>query len=91
MALTQFKPTTPGRRGLILVDRSDLHKGKPEKSLIEGLRKKGGRNNNGRITARRRGGGPCRGHAAFCCAARLGCFDVERQIIKKHSPSEWER
>ncbi|HAD87388.1 MAG TPA: 50S ribosomal protein L2 [Rhodospirillaceae bacterium] len=57
MALTQFKPTTPGRRGLILVDRSDLHKGKPEKSLIEGLRKKGGRNNNGRITARRRGGG----------------------------------
>ena len=60
MALTQFKPTTPGRRGLILVDRSDLHKGKPEKSLIEGLRKKGGRNNNGRITARRRGGGHLR-------------------------------
>ena len=57
MALTQFKPTTPGRRGLILVDRSDLYKGKPEKSLTEGLRKKGGRNNNGRITARRRGGG----------------------------------
>ncbi|MEK9673834.1 MAG: 50S ribosomal protein L2 [Rhodospirillaceae bacterium] len=57
MALTQYKPTTPGRRGLILVDRSDLHKGEPEKALTEGLRKKGGRNNTGRITARRRGGG----------------------------------
>jgi large subunit ribosomal protein L2 len=57
MALKHFNPTTPGRRGLVLVDRSDLWKGKPEKSLTEGLRKKGGRNNTGRITARRRGGG----------------------------------
>ncbi|HER26957.1 MAG TPA: 50S ribosomal protein L2, partial [Rhodospirillales bacterium] len=57
MALKHFKPTTPGRRGLVLVDRSDLWKGKPEKALTEGLRKKGGRNNTGRITARRRGGG----------------------------------
>ncbi len=57
MALKQYKPTTPGRRGLILVDRSGLWKGKPEKSLTEGLRMKGGRNNTGRITARRRGGG----------------------------------
>ena len=57
MALKQYKPTTPGRRGLILVDRSILWKGKPERSLTEGLRKKGGRNNTGRITARRRGGG----------------------------------
>ena len=57
MALKQYKPTTPGRRGLVLVDRSALWKGKPEKSLTFGLRKKGGRNNTGRITARRRGGG----------------------------------
>jgi len=57
MALKQFKPTTPGRRGLVLVDRAGLWKGKPEKTLTEGLRKKGGRNNTGRITARRRGGG----------------------------------
>ena len=57
MALTQYKPTTPGRRGLILVDRSELHSGKPEKTLTEGLRKQGGRNNTGRLTARRRGGG----------------------------------
>ena len=57
MALKQFKPTTPGQRGLVLIDRSELWKGDPIKSLTEGLTKKGGRNNNGRITARRRGGG----------------------------------
>ena len=57
MALKQYKPTTPGRRGVVLVDRSALWKGKPEKSLTEGLRGTGGRNNAGRITARRRGGG----------------------------------
>ena len=57
MALKTFNPTTPGRRGLVLVDRSGLWKGKPERSLTEGLKNKGGRNNNGRITARRRGGG----------------------------------
>ncbi|MGJ3231171.1 MAG: 50S ribosomal protein L2 [Oceanicaulis sp.] len=57
MALKTFKPTSPGRRALVLVDRSDLYEGRPEKTLVEGLRKKGGRNNTGRVTARRRGGG----------------------------------
>ena len=57
MTLKKFNPTTPGRRGLVLVDRSGLWKGKPERSLTEGLSNKAGRNNNGRITARRRGGG----------------------------------
>ena len=57
MALKTFKPTSPGRRSLVIVDRAGLYKGKPEKSLTEGLSGKGGRNNAGRITARRRGGG----------------------------------
>ncbi|MEK9677976.1 MAG: 50S ribosomal protein L2 [Rhodospirillaceae bacterium] len=57
MALKNYKPTSPGRRSLVLVDKSDLWSGKPEKSLTEGLRSKGGRNNKGRITMRRRGGG----------------------------------
>lgn len=57
MALKQYNPTTPGQRGLVLVDRSDLHKGNPVKALTEGLTKSGGRNNKGRITARRIGGG----------------------------------
>ena len=57
MALKTFKPTTPSQRQLVIVDRSGLWKGKPEKSLTEGLRKHGGRNNLGRITVRFRGGG----------------------------------
>jgi len=57
MALKKFNPTTPGRRGLVLVNRAGLWKGDPVKALTEGLAKKGGRNNTGRITARRRGGG----------------------------------
>jgi len=57
MALKSYKPTTPGQRGLVLIDRSELWKGRPVKSLTEGLTKKGGRNNTGRITMRRKGGG----------------------------------
>ena len=57
MALKTFKPTTPGQRQLVIVDRSELHKGGPVKTLTEGLRSKGGRNNYGRITVRWRGGG----------------------------------
>jgi large subunit ribosomal protein L2 len=57
MALKHFKPTSPSRRQLVLVDRSELHKGRPEKSLVEGLTKKGGRGGGGRIAVRFRGGG----------------------------------
>ncbi len=57
MALKTFKPTTPGRRQLVMVDRAGLWKGKPVKQLTEGMSKNGGRNNTGRITARRIGGG----------------------------------
>ena len=57
MALKQFNPTSPGRRGLVLVDKSELHKGRPEKSLVEGLTKSGGRGGGGRIAVRFRGGG----------------------------------
>ena len=57
MALKTFNPTSPSRRALVQVDRTGLHKGRPEKSLTEGLTKKGGRNNTGRITMRRQGGG----------------------------------
>jgi large subunit ribosomal protein L2 len=57
MALKSYKPTTPGQRGLVLIDRSELWKGRPVKALVEGLRKNGGRNNTGRITMRHQGGG----------------------------------
>ena len=57
MALKTYNPTTPGQRQLVAVDRSALYKGRPVKTLTEGLTKKGGRNNVGRLTARRIGGG----------------------------------
>src|SRR5580698_1829639 len=57
MALKTFKPTTPSLRQLVIVDRSELHKGKPLKALTVGKSEKGGRNNTGRITVRFRGGG----------------------------------
>ena len=57
MALKHYNPTSPGRRSLVLIDRSELHKGRPEKSLVEGLTKSGGRGGNGRIAVRFRGGG----------------------------------
>ncbi len=57
MALKTFNPTSPGRRSLVQVDRSELYKGRPVKKLTEGLTSSGGRNNKGRITARRQGGG----------------------------------
>ncbi|MCC4243453.1 50S ribosomal protein L2 [Stappia indica] len=57
MALKTFNPTSPGRRQLVMVDRSTLYKGKPVKTLTEGLSKTGGRNNMGRTTSPNRGGG----------------------------------
>src|SRR5437868_14645782 len=57
MALKSYNPVTPSQRQLVLVDRSTLYKGKPVKTLTEGKNASGGRNNNGRITTRFRGGG----------------------------------
>ena len=50
MTLKTFKPTSPGLRQLIIVDRSELYKGAPEKALTVGLRKTGGRDNFGHVT-----------------------------------------
>lgn len=57
MALKSYKPTTPSQRQLVIVDRSALYKGAPVKTLTEGLKSSGGRNNTGRVTVRFRGGG----------------------------------
>ena len=57
MAVRFYKPTTPGRRGMSVIDYSSLSKVAPEKSLLEPLNKKSGRNSYGRITVRHRGGG----------------------------------
>ena len=57
MALKTYNPTTPSQRQLVIVDRSDLYTGPPVKALTEGQTSTGGRNNEGRITSRFRGGG----------------------------------
>jgi large subunit ribosomal protein L2 len=57
MALVKTKPTSPGRRHLVKVVHSDLHKGDPYAPLLEKQIRNGGRNNNGRITTRHIGGG----------------------------------
>ncbi len=57
MALKQFNPVTPSLRGTVLIDRSELWKGKPVKGLTEGKSHTGGRNNHGRTTSFFRGGG----------------------------------
>jgi large subunit ribosomal protein L2 len=56
MALKQYNPTTSSQRQLVNIDRSDLWRGRPHKSLVFGLAKTSGRNNHGRITSRHRGG-----------------------------------
>ncbi len=57
MALKQFNPVTPSLRGTVLIDRRELWKGKPVKTLTEGKHRTGGRNNHGRTTSFFRGGG----------------------------------
>lgn len=57
MAVKHLKPTSPGRRWQTVSDFAEITTDKPEKSLLEPLPKKAGRNNNGRITTRHQGGG----------------------------------
>lgn len=78
MALITYKPTSPSRRQLVTVDRSHLHKGAPEKSLVETLKKNGGRNNQGRITTRHQGGGHKRKYRMIDFKRRK--FDVEATV-----------
>ncbi len=80
MALKNYNPTTPGRRNLVRVDRSELWKGKPVKKLTQGLTKNGGRNNTGRITARRRGGGHKRRYRLVDFKRRK--FDVPAKVVR---------
>jgi large subunit ribosomal protein L2 len=74
MALKTYKPTSPGQRQLVKVDRAGLHKGKPVKGLTVGLNKSGGRNNLGRITNWLIGGGHKRSYRIIDFKRRK--FDV---------------
>ncbi|MCB1387110.1 MAG: 50S ribosomal protein L2 [Nitratireductor sp.] len=78
MALKKFNPVTPGTRQLVIVDRSELWKGKPVKTLTEGLNSTGGRNNYGRVTAHHRGGGHKRSYRVIDFKRRK--WDVEATV-----------
>ncbi len=78
MALNTFKPTSAGRRQLVLVDKSELYKGKPEKSLTKGLSKTGGRDNYGHVTSRRIGGGHKRSYRVI--DFKRNKFDCEATV-----------
>lgn len=78
MALKKHNPITPSTRELVTVDRSDLYKGKPEKSLTAGFTRKAGRNNQGRITMWHRGGGHKRRYRLVDFKRRK--FDIEGTV-----------
>src|ERR1700747_3927454 len=78
MALKSYKPVTPGQRQLVLVARTGLHKGKPVKTLTKGKNSTGGRNNNGRITVRFRGGGHKKAYRKIDFKRRK--FDVPAKV-----------
>ena len=78
MALKSYQPVTPSMRELVLVDRSELWKGKPVKALTKGLRESGGRNNHGRTTMWQRGGGHKRTYRTIDFKRRK--FDVAATV-----------
>jgi large subunit ribosomal protein L2 len=76
--MRNFNPVTPSLRGTVLIDRSDLWKGKPVKGLTVGKASTGGRNNHGRITSRFRGGGHKQSYRAVDFRRRK--FDVPARV-----------
>lgn len=90
MALKAYKPTSPGIRGTIQTDRSELWTGKPEKTLVEGIHKSGGRNHKGHITSRFRGGGAKRLYRII--DFRRNKFDVEGKVVRiEYDPNRTAR
>src|ERR1700739_3908569 len=78
MALKNYNPVTAGRRQLVLGHRAVVHRGKPVKALTEGKNSTGGRNNNGHITSRYRGGGHKRSYRAIDFKRRK--FDMPAKV-----------
>lgn len=81
MGIIKYKPTTPGRRGMTSVDYSDLSPAERQKGLTKAVRKKAGRNNQGRITVRHRGGGVKRLYRVID-SKRFDKLDVPAKVEK---------
>ena len=81
MSLKVLKPSTPGQRGTVLVDKSSLWKGKSHKSLTKSLHSTGGRNNQGRITSRRMGNGAKKRYRLI--DFKRNKFDISGEVIRQ--------
>ncbi len=79
MAVKKYKPTTPSRRGMSVIDYSILSKVEPERSLLRPLKKNAGRNSYGRITVRHRGGGNRRKYRVIDFKRQK--FDVKAKVL----------
>jgi large subunit ribosomal protein L2 len=82
MAIRKPKPTSPGRRFVSYPDFAEITKSEPEKTLIEGLKKSGGRNAHGRKTARHRGGGAKRAYRRVDFKRRKDGVDAKVAAIE---------
>tara|TARA_B100000029_G_C17323017_1_gene868882 strand:- start:34 stop:858 length:825 start_codon:yes stop_codon:yes gene_type:complete len=80
MSLKFLKPTTPGQRGTVLVNKSNLWKGGPIKKLLSKLKSTGGRNNQGKITSRRMGNGAKRRYRII--DFKRNKFDISGEVIR---------
>ena len=78
--LIKFKPNTPGQRGTVLVSKKHLSKEAPFKSLTKPITSTGGRNNQGRITSRRKGGGVKRKYREI--DFKRNKFDINAEVIR---------
>ena len=79
MSLKNYNPTTPSRRALVLVDKSEVYKGKPLKKLTKGLSKSGGRNNSGKMTIKNLGGGHKKRYRII--DFKRDKFNIEAEVI----------
>ena len=82
MAVVKVKPTSEGRRAVVKVVHKHLHKGAPEASLLEPQKQNSGRNNNGHITVRHKGGGHKHHY-------RVVDFRSEERRVGKECRSRW--
>jgi large subunit ribosomal protein L2 len=78
--LIKFKPNTPGQRGTVLVSKKHLSNESPYKSLTKPIKSSGGRNNQGRITSRRKGGGVKRKYREI--DFKRNKFDINAEVIR---------
>ena len=98
MAIKQFKPTSPGRRGATGPSFDEITRSRPEKSLLKPKKRTGGRNNQGRLTVRHRGGGAKRRlriidfkRDKYGVPGRVASIEYDPKPLRPHRPDPLRR